>query len=149
VRVLLDEDVPIQLVEPLRHLTDGRHTVDHATRVRLKGKKDIPLFRLANERGYDCVVTNDHGQLFDPDETRAIARSGLHHVRYKQRHEGLRGLAFALGALIAALPSLLDDLERETGQRLLRVEGFDPSKRRYEMVDPATDPPRYWPRKRV
>jgi hypothetical protein len=149
VRVLLDEDVPVQLVEPLSHLTRGKHTVDHVTRVRLTSRKDVPLFRLAKERGYQCVVTNDHGQLLDPDETKAIARSGLHHVRYKQRHEGRRGLAFALGALIAVLPSLLDDLEREVGQRLLRVESFDPSRRRYEMVDPASDPPRYWPRRRA
>jgi hypothetical protein len=149
VRVLLDEDVPVQLLEPLRHLTRTRHTVDHATEVRLKGRNDVSLFRLANERGYECVVTNDHNQLFDPAETRAIARSGLHHVRYKQRHEGLRGLAFALGALIAALPGLLDDLERETGQRLVRVQGFDPLRNRYEMTDPASDPPRYWPRRKA
>jgi PIN like domain len=151
VRVLLDEDVPVQLLEPLRHLTHPRHTVEHAAHVRLKGRKDVSLFRLARERGYECVVTNDHGQLFDPRETRAIARSGLHHVRYKQRHEGLRGLAFALGALIAVLPGLLDDLERETGQRLLRVQSFDPSHKRYEMMDPASDPqpPAYWPRRKA
>jgi hypothetical protein len=149
VHVLLDEDVPVQLLEPLRHLTRDRHEIEHVTQVRLKSRKDIPLFRLARERGYECVVTNDHGQLFDPGETRAIARSGLHHVRYNQRHEGLRGLAFALGALIAVLPGLLDDLERETGQRLMRVESFDPSRKRYEMTDPVSDPPRYWPRKKA
>jgi hypothetical protein len=149
VRGLLDEDVPVQLLEPLRHLARRGHTVDHVTHVRLTSRKDVSLFRVAKERGYECVVTNDHGQLFDPDETRAIARSGLHHVRYKQRHEGRRGLAFALGALITVLPSLLDDLEREIGQRLLRVESFDPSRKRYEMIDPASDPPAYWPRRKA
>jgi len=133
---------------PLRHLTYGRHAVDHATQVRLAGRKDVDLLGLARQRGYQCVVTNDHGQLDDPEETRAIARSGLHHVRYSQRHEGRRGLCFALGALIAALPSLLDDLDRELGQRLLRVEGLDPSRKRYLMVDPALNPPAYWPRRR-
>jgi hypothetical protein len=149
VRILLDEDVPVQLLEPLRHLTRHRRWIDHVTHVHLASSKDIPLFRLARERGYECLVTNDHGQLNDPDETKAIARSGLHHVRYKQRQEGLRGLAFALGALIAALPSLLDDLEREDGQRLVLVQSFDPSRKRYELIDPRSAPPRYWPRRRA
>lgn len=147
-RVLLDEDVPVQLLEPLRHLTRHRHTIDHATLVGLASHKDIPLFRMAKQRGYECLVTNDHGQLNDPDETKAIARSGLHHVRYRQRHEGLRGLAFALGALVAVLPNLLDDLEQQSGQRLLRVDSFDPSRKRYLMTDPTVDPPAYWPRKK-
>lgn len=76
-RVLLDEDVPMQLLEPLRHLTLGRHTLDHATQVRLGGRMDIPLLRIARERGYEAVITNDLGQLHDPDETRAIARGGV------------------------------------------------------------------------
>jgi hypothetical protein len=66
------------------------------------------------------------------------------------RH-GTQGFAAFLslwGALIAALPSLLDDLEKDTGRPLLRVEGLDPSRKRYVMVNPVHDPPAYWPRKR-
>jgi hypothetical protein len=41
-RVLLDEDVPKQLLEPLRHLTRSRHEVVHVADTRLKGRKDVP-----------------------------------------------------------------------------------------------------------
>lgn len=147
-RVLLDEDVPIQLLEPLRHLTRKTHTIDHVQDVKLKGRKDIPLMRLARERGYEVIVTADLAQLSDPGETRAIARSGLHHVRYSQR-PGLRGLAYALGALIAALPDLLDELESSQSQRLAKIVGLDARQRRFEVVDPEENPPAYWPRRRA
>jgi hypothetical protein len=146
-RVLLDEDVSVPLLQPLRHLCFGRHDIDHATQVHLAGRPDIPLLRLARDRGYQAVVTNDLSQLADPEETRAIAKSGLHHIRFAQR-PGRNGLAFALGALIASLPSLLDELEHEEGQRIVRVEGLNPARRRYTIVDPWINRPAYWPRRK-
>ena len=147
-QVLLDEDVPVQLLEPLRHLTRRRHTIDHVTAVRLQGRKDVPLFKLARQQGYEAIVTADLAQLDDPKETAAIARSQMHHIRYAQR-PGLRGLAYALGALVAALPGVLDELEVEPGQRLVKITGLDPKQRRHEIIDPATNPPAYWPRRRT
>ena len=47
-RLLLDEDVPVQLLEPLRHLLFG-HQVDHTDQLGWKGKKD--RFLLQDERG--------------------------------------------------------------------------------------------------
>jgi hypothetical protein len=145
--VLLDEDVPVQLLEPLRHLTRKRHSIDHVTQVHLQGRKDAPLLRIAQGRGYGAIVTGDLAQLDDPKETVAIARSGLHHVRFAQK-PGLRGLAYALGSLVASLPGILDELEGISDQRLVKITGLDPSKRRYEIIDPTTDPPAYWPRRR-
>jgi len=75
-RVLLDEDVPKQLLEPLRHLTRGRHEVVHVADTRLKGRKDVPLLKEAARQGFEAVVTNDAAQLDDPTETRAIKQSG-------------------------------------------------------------------------
>jgi hypothetical protein len=148
-QVLLDEDVPVQLLEPLRHLTAGRHTLDHVTRAKLSGQKDRPLFRIAKDRAYEAVITNDWGQLHDPQETKAIAASGLHHIRYAQKTRlGLKGLALALGALVASVPLILDELAKETEQRLVRVEGLDPNRKHYSMTDPKLDPPAYWPRRR-
>jgi hypothetical protein len=147
-QVLLDEDVPVQLLGPLRHLTMGRHAIDHVTQVRLSGSKDRPLFRIAKERGYAAVITNDRGQLDDPQETRAIAESGLHHIRYSQKTKlGLKGLTLALGALVASLPLVLDDLADEPAQRLVRIEGLDPNKKHYKVIDPKANPPAYWPRR--
>lgn len=147
-RVLLDEDVPKQLLEPLRHLTRGRHEVVHVADTKLRGKKDAPLLKEAGRQGFEAVVTNDAAQLDDPAETRAIKRSGLHHIRYSQRHKGLRGLALALGALVAELPTVLDELTTASSQRLVRIHGLDPARKRYEIVDPSQEAPRYWPRNR-
>jgi len=47
-RLLLDEDVPVQLLEPLRHLLFG-HQVEHTDQLGWKGKKD--RFLLPDERG--------------------------------------------------------------------------------------------------
>lgn len=147
-RVLLDEDVPKQLLEPLRHLVRGKHQIDHVLDVRLGGTKDADLYRRADELHYDALVTNDTNQLSDPAEVRAIALSGLHHISYGMGM-GVAGLAHALGALIAALPGCLDELEAASGQRLVKVQGLDPTRKRYELTDPETEEgkPAYWPRR--
>ncbi len=145
-RVLVDEDVPVQLLEPIRHLARG-HEFAHVDELRWKRKSDIQLYADAARAGYDAVVTNDRGQLEDPEILRAIKRSRLHHIRYSHKHKGIHGLALALGALIAALPGLLDELADTDGQRLARVEGLDPRRRRWQIIDPASDPPAYWSRR--
>jgi hypothetical protein len=55
----------------------------------------------------------------------------------------------ALGALVAELPTILDELSSITSQRLVRVQGLDPKKRRFDIIDPSSDPPAYWPRRRA
>lgn len=145
-RVLLDEDVPIQLLEPLRRLIRPEHTAEHVTLVSLQGRKDIPLLNTARQQGYEVFVTADLAQMSDPGEIAAIASSDLHHVRFAQK-PGRRGLALALAGLIAALPDLLDELEGVQGQRLVRIVGLDPRQRRYQITDPSVDPPAYWPRR--
>lgn len=88
-RLLLDEDVAVPLVDLIRHLL-REHTVDHVTSVGWRGKKDRPLFRDAAGR-FDAVLTNNIRQFNDPDECRAIQRSRLHHISYEQG-DGLDGL---------------------------------------------------------
>jgi len=144
-RVLLDEDVASQSVEPLQRVLRN-HQVHHVHTLGWSSKKDLFVLRDAAAQGFEVLVTNDASQLDDPDETDAIKKSGLHHVRYGQRYDlGLTGLALALGALIAAMPLVMADLAKVTGQRLVRINGLDP-RGRHEVVDPAKSPPRYWPR---
>jgi hypothetical protein len=142
-RVLIDEDTAVQLLEPLRHLL-RRHDVDHIARINWKGKKDRSVLADANRAGYSVIITRDRGQLNDPAECDAIKKSRLHHVRYAQRREGMAGLGLALGAIIAAMPTLMEELEQAASQRLVHITGLDP--RRYEITDPASEPPPYWPR---
>jgi hypothetical protein len=61
------------------------------------------------------LITRDRAQFSDPRECDAIKKSGLHHVRYAQR-PGSRGLALALGAIIAAMPMVMEELETATAQ---------------------------------
>lgn len=143
-RVLIDEDTAVQLLEPLRHLL-RRHSVDHIATINWKGKKDRSVLADARRAKYDVIITRDHNQLSDPAECDAIKRSQLHHVRYAQRREGMVGLGLALGAIIAAMPMVMEELEPADGQRLVHIVGLDPN-RRYEMADPAAEPPAYWPR---
>lgn len=101
--VLLDADTPVPMLEVLRHVLQG-HTVRHVHELRWSKKKDKQLLRDAASRGYDVFLTNDINQLEDPDETDAIKKCGMHHVRYNQRHKGLAGLALAIGSVVSAMP---------------------------------------------
>src|ERR671925_196715 len=99
-RILIDEDTAVQLVDPLKHVLVG-HEVTHIAHLKWKGKKDRQVLPDAKGAGYHVLITRDRAQLSDPAECDAIKKSGLHHVRYKQR-TGTRGLAHALACVIAA-----------------------------------------------
>ncbi|MGH3765020.1 MAG: DUF5615 family PIN-like protein [Pseudonocardiaceae bacterium] len=68
-KLLLDEDVPVQLVEPLRRLLH-EHQVDHVQDLGWKGKKDRFLLPDARGKGYDALLTNGSAQLDSAEETR-------------------------------------------------------------------------------
>ena len=142
-RVLLDEDVPEQVLGVLRHLLRG-HVVAHIHELGWSGKKDLALYRDVVGK-FEAIITNNHRQLDDPAEARQIKKSGLHHISYGQRVDGLRGLALAIGAIVAAMPPIIDELATADGQRLVSIHGLAP-KRRYDITDPKRNPPRYWPR---
>lgn len=145
-KILCDQDVPVPVVEPLRHLLiRDRHVVHHVSELGWAGKKDRPLLMDAKRRKYDALLTNDSSQLEDADETSAIKRSGLHHIRYTHKQTGLVGLGLAMGAILAAMPPIVLELERAGGQRLVRIAAVSPHGR-FELVDPRRKPPRYWPR---
>jgi hypothetical protein len=143
-RLLLDEDVPLQLVDPIRHLL-REHTVDHVEEVGWKGKKDRFLLPDARRRKYDALVTNDSAQLDSIEESRAIKDSGLHHIRYRQdTRRGIEGLALAIASVVAAIRQVVIELEQEDGQRLVEIQSIQSGKR-HKMTDPRLDPPKYWP----
>lgn len=97
-RVLIDEDTAVQLLEPLQHLLP-RHTVNHVGMIRWKGKKDRSVLNDARNAGYDAFITRDRNQFSDPAECAAIKKSQLHHIRYAQRREGMAGLGLALAVV--------------------------------------------------
>lgn len=141
--ILLDEDVPRQVVDVLKQVLRG-HQVDHVHLIKWSGKKDNFLYRDAAKNGYSVIVTNDNAQMADPDECREVKRSGIHRISYKQRHPGMKGLAVAVGSLVAAMPAVVAELDNADGQRLVAITGINPAKKRYEIIDPQRNPPAYW-----
>lgn len=59
---------------------------------------------------------------------------------------GLNGLALAMGAILAAMRQVVQDLEQANGQRLVLIHEIR-NERRHDTTDPRTDPPAYWPSK--
>lgn len=142
-RVLLDADTPVQILTVLRHLLLPAHAVEHVNELGWSPKKDTQLLKDAAQAGFVVLVTNDRNQLDDPEETAAIKRSRMHHVRYSQKHKGLKGLGLAIGAVVSSMPYVMEELERVNSQRLVHLSGIDPT-RRFTAIDPVRQPPRYW-----
>jgi predicted nuclease of predicted toxin-antitoxin system len=141
VKILLDENVPIQALEILRKTLRG-HEVDHVEGIGWKGKKDPQLLPDTAAAGYDAFVTKDANQLSDPEETKLIKKSKLHHIRFGQ-DEGVAGFARAVGAVVAAMPDIVADLGAANGQRLVEITKLD-RRKRHKLVDPKKNPPAYW-----
>ncbi len=143
-KVLVDENSAVQLVAILAHLLP-RHRIDHVTLIGWSGKKDIPLLADAASKGYHVLLTKDNQQLDNPDETKAILRAGIHHVRYTQTVRGIVGLGLAMGAIAAAMPLIMKELETAASQRLVRIPRLDHAPTaRFEIVDPRKSKPPYW-----
>ena len=71
-RVLIDEDTAVQLLEPLQHLLP-RHTVNHVGMIRSKGKKDRSVLNDAR-KGIYAFITRERNQFSDPAECAAIKK---------------------------------------------------------------------------
>ncbi|MGW3148336.1 DUF5615 family PIN-like protein [Streptomyces sp. NPDC001177] len=145
-RILIDENVPVQVLEMLRRILPG-HEVKHVSEIKWAGKKDLALLPDAARKGFDAFLTRDARQLEDPSETEAIKKSGMHHIRFSQAHRGMAGLGLAMGAVVAAMPLIVGELSEADTQQLIHIKGLNPvSKHRFERVDPSVSPPSYWPR---
>lgn len=120
------------------------------TEIGWSGTKDLDLYRRAAHEGFQAILTNDEKQLQRASEVEAIATSGIHRVQYAHKHKGLVGLGVAIGTCCAGLPLALNALEAADSQRLIRLTGVDPTAAaRLKIIDPAVEPPKYWPRRPV
>jgi len=143
-KVLLDEDVPQPVIRLVEHLLRG-HDVRHVSQLEWSGKKDVPLISDAARRGFGAFVTQNIGQFNDPAECDAIKRSGMHHISYELPSSGLRGLGLASGALCAAIIPVVVELESLARQHIVKITALDRSRKRYDVTDPAIEPPSpYW-----
>ncbi|MGW6305783.1 DUF5615 family PIN-like protein [Streptomyces niveus] len=145
-RILIDENVPVQVLEMLRRLLP-EHEIKHVSEIKWAGKKDLALLPDAARKGFDTFLTRDARQLEDPSETEAIKKSGMHHIRFSQAHRGRAGLGLAMGAVVAAMPLIIAELDEAGAQQLIHIKGLNPaSKHRFDRMDPSATPPSYWPR---
>jgi hypothetical protein len=101
----------------------------------------------AKAKGYDAILTLDVDQLTDADECRALKRSRLHHISLRQGRTaaGIKGTARVIGSIVAAMPYVVEDLEQESGQRIVELQLLSAG-RRHEVFDPARERERfpYW-----
>ena len=143
-RLLVDEGVPVPLLEPVRR-TNKRHVFEHVTERGWAGTKDQP-FQRAAKNGYDGIVAVDVEQLSDPAEWRALRRSRLHHISLSQgrtvSRAGAAGLARVLASFIVALPYVLAELEDVDGQRIVQIRLLSAAARQV-AYDPRTERGRY------
>lgn len=120
---------------------------DHVDELRWKGKKDVPLFRDAASKGYQAILTLDVAQLESIEESRALKRSGLHHIGIRQGRsaQGIRGIARVISSVTVAMPYVLTDLTEANGQRIVEL-GLLAATRRHKVFDPHIDAARfpYW-----
>lgn len=144
-RVLVDEGMPLQVLAPLR-LNKG-HVFEHVDELNWKGKQDVPLFRDAATKGYEAVLALDLSQLDSVEESRALKRSGLHHVGIAQGRsaQGIKGIARVISSVVVSMPYVLVELEQSDGQRVVELSLLSAS-RRHSIFDPKTEPARfpYW-----
>lgn len=147
-RLLLDENVPLPMSR-IVELLMKQHDVEHVAMLDgWAGTLDIHLYERAAAAGFEAILTNDTKQLTRAAEVSAIARSGLHRIEYRHNHKhgGLVGMGAAIATVCAGLPHALDELGRTDGQRLISLNGVDPSRQnRLRIVDPAASPPKFWP----
>jgi hypothetical protein len=122
VLVLLDEGVPVPLVEILAML-GPTHTFQHVNDLGWMGMKDPALFQRATASGYEVIVALDRNQLTSAAEWKALKRSGLHHVSIRQTKatQGALGQMRILASLAVAMPRALDELSAADGGQIVEV----------------------------
>lgn len=143
-KILLDEQVPEPVIDPLEHLLRW-HQVHHVQRIGWKGKKDLNLIPDLAARGYQVLVTADVNQLHDERECKLIKKYGFHHVRFQQVGRGVLATGSAISTIVAGLTAVVPELDEADGQRLVLLKSVKCGATQYEMCDPVADPPSYWP----
>jgi hypothetical protein len=145
-RLLLDEGMPVQLLEPLR--LNRPHDFRHVDELKWKGKKDPYLFQDASSRGFDALIALDVDQLADPGLCKALKASGLHHLSLRQGRtvKGKAGVARVIASIVAAMPYILSDIDGAGGQRVVEI-ALLAATARHETYDPRREPQKfpYWP----
>ena len=54
-RIVIDEDTAVQLLDPLRHVLLG-HDIVHISELSRKGKKDLRILPDAKKAGFDVII---------------------------------------------------------------------------------------------
>ena len=141
-RVLIDEGVPWQVLEPLRRNKD--HEFEHVAKSRFQRREDRFLFGDAVSRGFDVIIVLDVHQLLEPTEWRALRASSVHHVSLRQGRtvRGQTGVARVIAPLVVAMPYVLRDLQDADSQRMVEIELLAATAR-HTAFDPRRERKRY------
>jgi len=142
VRLLVDEGVPVQVLEPLRR--NKGHEFVHVHEAGLNGRKDKFLFSHAMQRGFSALIALDVDQLVEPAEWRSLKASGLHHLSLRQGRtvRGAKGLARVMSSFIVAMPYVLAELQAVDGQRIVEIQLLSATAR-HKTYNPRYEQARY------
>ena len=70
-----------------------------------RGFKDIELFNIAHEKGYNAIITSDINQIHRPQEREACKKAQLHWIGIPRNHR-LRGRSILHNQIAQVLGSL-------------------------------------------
>lgn len=103
--------------------------------------------RVLVDEGMPVQLIPSRSQLDSFEESRALKRSGLHHIGIQQGRsaQGIRGMARVISSVVVAMPYVLSDLEAAGSQRIVELTLLSAA-RRHEIFDPRLDAARfpYW-----
>lgn len=126
-KILIDEQTPVQFSASIAAGLGPAYEVVHVHDLGWSGTKDVELLKRAESKGFDLIITNDRDQINDPAESRAIRRSGIHHLLYPRfGGKGFSGFTLTLAALLAALPAVLAAIADSDNQLFIKVRKISP-----------------------
>lgn len=109
-RVLLDEDLPVQLGDRL----SGRHDVHHVARLGWKGLTNSELLRRAVAEGFDVLLTGDTHMADQQDLT-----------RFDLAVVQIRATRKTVTNLVTLVPQVLEAIETGPKRQLTIVSSAD------------------------
>lgn len=136
-KLLLDEGLPVQLLEPLE--LNKEHGFAHVDGLKWKSKGDTFLFPDAVGKGFDGILALDVDQLTIKREWKALRKSRLHHVSLRQGRtvSGRKGVARIIASFVVAMPWVLEHLHQAEEQQIVEVRLLGNASR-HEAFDART-----------
>ncbi|MER8183504.1 hypothetical protein [Kitasatospora sp. NPDC094015] len=120
-RFFLDENESPAVLQPLRAVY-FQHDFRSADEESLRGTLDVELIHEVARRGFHAILTQDRNQLSNRDERQAYIDTGIHWIGHAEPDAGgLLLIATTAAAYLAAMPHIIDEIERASDAHSFHV----------------------------